>query len=406
MNFSTSQRVRKSQAAILATVVMGSLLVVASPASNAAVTVTTGQACNSKATVATAKNGKTVACKSGKWTEYKKAKLVFGAASASFAPKEEFAVYAVPKQLGYFAAENLEVSVVPTGGSIDGVNLVGINRIDITGSDLGSALSAIEKGGDQKVIGGLVMNFPWKMAVDPTSSIKKPEDLVGKKVGIVSTGSGSFPFAKAWLTGHGLKTTDVEYISLGGSIGPAQLALKEKRVDALAYYTSAYALEEYAGTKYNYLPTPAALAPVRSLSWIVNADAFNKNPEVYERFLRAAFKGLVYSSTNVKSATTLGYTELPVTLAGATIASSLGLGMASLKTWLESATPLTGTPSTWKALGGISQADWAVNQAYAAAAGTIVASVSRANYYDERVLARANTFDKKAVIDRANKAPK
>jgi hypothetical protein len=80
--------------------------------------------------------------------------------------------------------------------------------------------------------------------------------------------------------------------------------------------------------------------------------------------------------------------------------------MASLKTWLESATPLTGTPSTWKALGGISQADWAVNQAYAAAAGTIVASVSRANYYDERVLARANTFDKKAVIDRANKAPK
>lgn len=406
MKFSTSQRVKKSQAAFLATVVMGSLLAVSVPASNAAVTVTTGQACNSKATVATAKNGKTVACKSGKWTEYKKAKLVFGAASASFAPKEEFAVYAVPKRLGYFAAENLEVSVVPTGGSIDGVNLVGINRIDITGSDLGSALSAIEKGGDQKVIGGLVMNFPWKMAVESTSSIKKPEDLVGKKVGIVSTGSGSFPFAKAWLTGHGLKTTDVEYISLGGSIGPAQLALKEKRVDALAYYTSAYALEEYAGTKYNYLPTPAALAPVRSLSWIVNADAFNKNPEIYERFLRAAFKGLIYSSTNVKSATTLGYTELPVTLAGASIASSLGLGMASLKTWLESATPLTGTPSTWKALGGISQADWAVNQAYAAAAGTIVASVSRANYYDERVLARANTFDRAAIIAAANKAPK
>jgi NitT/TauT family transport system substrate-binding protein len=405
MNFSTSQRVRKSQAAILATVVIGSLLVVGSPASNAAVTVTTGQACNSKATVATAKNGKTVACKSGKWTEYKRAKLVFGAASAALAPKEEFAVWAVPKKLGYFAAENLDVTVVPTGGSIDAANLVGINRIDIAGADLGPVLTAIEKGGDQKVIGGLVVNFPWKIAVDPTSNIKKPQDLVGKKIGIISTGSGSFPFAKAWVAGHGLKATDVEYISTG-QIGPGTLALQNKSVDAIAYFASAYAGQEFTGTKFNYLPNPASLKGVASLSWTVNADAFNKNPEVYERFLRAAFKGLVYSSTNVKSATTIGFTELPVTLAGATIASSLGLGMASLKTWLETATPLTGTPKTWKALGGISQADWAVNQTYAQAAGAIVTSVSRANYYDERVLARANTFDRTPIIAAANKAPK
>ena len=405
MKFSTSQRVKKSQAAFLATVVMGSLLAVSVPASNAAVTVTTGQACNSKATVATAKNGKTVACKSGKWTEYKKAKLVFGAASATLGPKEEFAVYAVPKKLGYFAAENLEVSVVPTGGSIDAANLVGIGRIDIAGADLGPTLTAIEKGGDQKVIGGLVVNFPWKIAVDPTSSIKKPEDLIGKKIGIISTGSGSFPFAKAWVAGHGLKATDVEYISTG-QIGPSTLALQNKSVDAIALYASVYAGQEFTGTKFTYLPNPASLKGVASLSWAVNADAFNKDPEIYERFLRAAFKGLIYSSTNVKSATTIGYNELPVTLAGATLDSALPLGMVQLKTWLGTATPLTGAPISWKALGGISQADWVINQAYAKAAGTIVTDVSRANYYDERVLARANTFDRAAIIAAANKAPK
>jgi NitT/TauT family transport system substrate-binding protein len=405
MKFSTSQRVKKSQAAFLATVVMGSLLAVSVPASNAAVTVTTGQACNSKATVATAKNGKTVACKSGKWTEYKRAKLVFGAASALLAPKEEFAVFAVPKRLGYFAAENLDVTVVPTGGSVDAANLVGIGRIDIAGADLGPVLTAIERGGDQKVIGGLVVNFPWKIAVDPTSNIKKPEDLVGKKIGIISAGSGSSNFARAFLTGHGLKTTDVEYISTG-QIGTSTLALQNKQVDAIALFASAYAGQEFTGTKFNYLPNPASLKGVASLSWTVNADAFNANPEIYERFLRAAFKGLIYSSTNVKSATTLGFTELPVTLAGATIASSLGLGMAQLKTWLETATPLTGTPRTWKALGGISQADWAVNQTYAQAAGTIVTAVSRANYYDDRVLARANTFDRAPIIAAANRAPK
>jgi NitT/TauT family transport system substrate-binding protein len=406
MKFSTSQRVKKSQAAFLATVVMGSLLAVSVPASNAAVTVTTGQACNSKATVATAKNGKTVACKSGKWTEYKRAKLVFGAASAAFAPKEEFAVWAVPKALGYFAAENLDVTVVPTGGSNDAANLVGINRIDIGGADLGSILTAIEKGGDQKVIGGLVVNFPWKIAVDPTSNIKKPEDLVGKKIGVISAGSGSSNFAKAFLVGHGLKADAVEYVSTG-QIGTSTLALQNKSVDAIALFASAYAGQEFTGTKFNYLPNPASLKGVASLSWAVNADAFNKNPEVYERFLRAAFKGLIYSSTNVKSATTIGFKEIPATVpVGSTIAASLGLGMAQLKVWLDTATPLTGTPSTWKALGGISQTDWATNQAYAKLAGTIVVDVSRANYYDERVLARANTFDRAAIIAAANKAPK
>jgi NitT/TauT family transport system substrate-binding protein len=266
-------------------------------------------------------------------------------------------------------------------------------------------LTAIEKGGDQKVIGGLVVNFPWKIAVDPTSNIKKPEDLVGKKIGVISAGSGSSNFARAFLTGHGLKATDVEYVSTG-QIGTSTLALQNKSVDAIALFASAYAGQEFTGTKFNYLPNPASLKGVASLSWAVNADAFNKNPEVYERFLRAAFKGLIYSSTNVKSATTIGFTELPVTLAGATIASSLGLGMAQLKVWLETATPLTGTPSTWKALGGISQVDWATNQAYARLAGTIVADVSRANYYDERVLARANTFDRAPIIAAANKAPK
>ena len=142
MKFSTSQRAKKSQAAVLATMLMGSILVVTSPASNAAAAVKAGNVCNSlKDTVAQAKKGQTLACKSNKWTKYKKASLVYAATSAAYGAKEEFAVYSVPKQLGYFKNEKLDVSIVPSGGSVDAVNLVSVGRVDITGADLGSALS-------------------------------------------------------------------------------------------------------------------------------------------------------------------------------------------------------------------------------------------------------------------------
>ena len=407
MKFSTSQRAKKSQAAVLATMLMGSILVVTSPASNAAAAVKVGNACNSlKDTVAQAKKGQTLACKSNKWTKYKKASLVYAATSAAYGAKEEFAVYSVPKQLGYFKNEKLDVSIVPSGGSVDAVNLVSVGRVDITGADLGSALSGIQKGANIKVIGGLVMNFPWKMAADPKTNIKKPSDLKGKKIGIISTASGSFPFAKAWLTGHGVDYKGNQFVSLGASIGPASVALLNGSVDAIAYYTAGYAGAEYLGTKFNYLETPQSLLPVRSLSWIVNADKYAEDPEIYERFLRAAFKGLTYSSTNLKEATKLGFAELPAVLAGSTVDAKIGSSMASLKAWLESATPLQGAPTTWNKLGSITTREWVINQAYAKAAGSITAGVSHAKYFDGSNLAKANTFDREAIVAAANKAPK
>ncbi|MDA0274182.1 MAG: ABC transporter substrate-binding protein, partial [Actinobacteria bacterium] len=313
----SNPRVKKIYAAFFSAALAGSLVVALAPASQAA-TARAGQTCPKVGAIGVAANGNTLSCKSKagktKWKGYKKATLVFGAASAAFAPKEEFAVFAVPKQLGYFANEKLVVSAVTTGGSIDAVNLVGQGRIDIAGADLGSALQGIQRGVNIKIIGGLVQNFPWLMATDPKKNIKSPSDLKGKTIGIIGFGSGSYPYTKAWLAGNSMKETDVKLVAVGGSIGPATVALERGDVDAIAFYTAAYAGTEFAGTKYNYLPNPAALTGVRSLSWVVNADRYAKEPEVFERFLRASFKGLIYSTQNPTSGARLGFTEIPAAL--------------------------------------------------------------------------------------------
>jgi NitT/TauT family transport system substrate-binding protein len=405
MNFSTSSRARKSQAALFAVLVAGSLLA-ATPASNAAV-VKVGAACATNGSIGNIANGNTVACKNKKWTAYKPASIVWGAAAATWQPKEEFAVYAVPKKLNYFKQENLTVSAVTTAGSIDLVNLVASGRIDIGGADLGSAMQGTQRGANIVIIGGLVQNFPWKVAVKPGGAIKTAMDLKGKKIGIIGFGSGSYPYTKAWLAGNGLKESDVTLIPTGPAVAVGALQLDKGDVDAIAYFTSAYAGAEFNGSKFTYLPNPAALTGVRSLSWIVNADKYRDQPEVYERYLRAANKGLIYSTTNVKAATLVGFAEFPSSLAvGKTATESLPLGMAQLKAWLDTATPTTGKPVSWNKLGDISASDWKKSQDYTAAAGTIVTGLKIDDFLSNDVITAANSFDRAKIVAAANKQPK
>jgi NitT/TauT family transport system substrate-binding protein len=405
MNFSTSSRARKSQAALFAVLVAGSLLA-ATPASNAAV-VKVGAACATNGSIGNIANGNTVACKNKKWTAYKPASIVWGAAAATWQPKEEFAVYAVPKKLNYFKQENLTVSAVTTAGSIDLVNLVASGRIDIGGADLGSAMQGIQKGANIVIIGGLVQNFPWKVAVKPGGAIKTAMDLKGKKIGIIGFGSGSYPYTKAWLAGNGLKESDVTLIPTGPAVAVGALQLDKGDVDAIAYFTSAYAGAEFNGSKFTYLPNPAALTGVRSLSWIVNADKYRDQPEVYERYLRAANKGLIYSTTNVRAATLVGFEEFPSSLAvGKTAVESLPLGMAQLKAWLDTATPTTGKPVSWNQLSAISASDWKKSQDYTAAAGTIVTGLKLDDFLSTDVITNANAFDRAKIVAAANKQPK
>lgn len=408
MSFPASTRMKKSPATLLAVLLTGALVSALVPSANAAThTVVANSKCTQLGALSVAqKTGATLKCNGTKWRGYKAASSILAIASAAFQPKEEFAIFAVPKNLGYFKAENLTVSAVPSTGSIDVVNIVSSGRADVGVADLGSAMQGIEKGARIRIVGGLVQNFPWLMATNPAMNIKSAADLKGKKIGIIGFGSGSYPYTKAWLAGNGLTESDVSLVATGSAIAPAAEALMKGDVDAIAYFTAAYASSEFLGTKYSYLPNPAALTGVRSLSWIVNSAKFKENPEVYERLIRAANKGLVYSSTNNKAAVLLGYKEFPALLGGEPVASKVPAAIASLKAWLASATPTTGKPVSWDNLSDISAGDWKKSQDYTKAAGTIVTDIDLEVFLDRALVLRVNAYDRKAIVAAANKQPK
>lgn len=328
-------------------------------------------------------------------------KLTMAIASAVIGPKEEVAVYAVAQKMGYFSEEGLTVDTINADGSVAAIQAVASGSGSITASDAGSALAAVQKNVPVITVGGLVQNWPWVIATKPDSPIKSGADLKGKKLGVISLASGSAPYARAFVKAAGLDPqTDVDLVPVGVG-AQASAALNGGQVDALALYTQAYTVIEQSGTKLSYLDNPDIFQGIRSLTWTVPTQAFKDSPETYGKFLRAAYKAMLFSASNPEAAMRIGYQVFPQILGGADPTTRLANDTASLTTWIKTATPATGDPASWKDWGAISDAEWTKTQSYTQEAGQITAPVQPDKIWDPSQLQTANQFDAAAVIKQA-----
>ncbi|MDQ7905733.1 ABC transporter substrate-binding protein [Phytohabitans sp. ZYX-F-186] len=329
------------------------------------------------------------------------AKLTFAIASAVIGPKEEVAVFAVAKELGYFEEEKLTVETINTDGSVAALQAVASGSGDVTAADTGSILGATEKNVPVKAIGGLVQNWPWVIAVKPGSTIAGGGDLKGKKIGVISLASGSAPYARAFVAEAGLDPAkDVELLPVGVG-AQAAAALNDGKVDALALYTQAYTVIENAGTTLTYLDNPDVFDGIRSLSFAVGARTLEEKRDVYTRFLRASYKAMLFSAKNPEAAMRIGYKVFPQILAGKQADAQIATDTKVLTAWLKTATPTTGTPEQWGDWGAISDQEWAKTQAYTKQAGQITGDVELGKVWEPGLLGAANQFDKAAVVDKA-----
>lgn len=322
-------------------------------------------------------------------------------AGAVNAPKEDVATYAVAKDQGFLDKEKLKVKTINADGSSAAIQAVISRSADITAADTGSILAAKEKGAPIKAIGGLVENWPWRIAVKPDSPIKSGADLKGKKIGVISLASGSVPYARAFAKDAGLDgQKDVDLLPVG--IGtPAASALNSGKVDALALYTAPYASIENAGTKLRYLQNSATFQGIRSLSFVAREDTIKKKRDALTRYMRAAYEGLLFSSVQPEGAMRIGYKAFPAMLSGQSVDQRLAGDTRVLKTFLESATPAQGKPDSFSNWGAISDAEWNKTMAYTRAAGQITKDVKLSDIWDPSMLADANKFDAAQTIAKA-----
>jgi NitT/TauT family transport system substrate-binding protein len=148
-----------------------------------------------------------------------------------------------------------------------------------------------------------------KLCVAPESAVQKVADLKGKRVGVPSATSGQKFFAQAMVKRVGVPPEAVEYLPTGFGAAAAE-AMKQGKVDALAYWGGWYIQVENMGYKFRCYELPGMeRAPGHALFTL--EDTVKNKPDLVERVGRAHAKGLVYAMSHPEATARAYWTVYP-----------------------------------------------------------------------------------------------
>jgi len=113
-----------------------------------------------------------------------------------------------PKDLGFFSKYGFNGDVVLVPGSVRQIQAVLGGSIHLAQIDAATGINAINQGADLVMISGTLNTFPYSFITQ--REIRKPEDLTGKKIGILAVGgateTATFLVLKAWNIARQLVT--------------------------------------------------------------------------------------------------------------------------------------------------------------------------------------------------------
>lgn len=105
-----------------------------------------------------------------------------------------------PKDLGLFTKYGFNGDVVLVPGSVRQVQAIVGGSIHFAQADAATAVNAINQGLDLVMISGTLNSFPYSFVTQ--KEIRKPEDLIGKKIGTLAVGgateTATFLALRAW----------------------------------------------------------------------------------------------------------------------------------------------------------------------------------------------------------------
>ena len=105
-----------------------------------------------------------------------------------------------PKDLGLFTKYGFNGDVVLVPGSVRQIQAIVGGSIHFAQADAATAVNAINQGLDLVMISGTLNSFPYSFVTQ--KEIRKPEDLTGKKIGVLAVGgateTATFLALRAW----------------------------------------------------------------------------------------------------------------------------------------------------------------------------------------------------------------
>ncbi|MGH7323818.1 MAG: ABC transporter substrate-binding protein [Candidatus Rokuibacteriota bacterium] len=213
----------------------------------------------------------------------------------------DHAAYWVALDKGYYRARGLDVEMQNSKGSGDSIAKVDTGRADIGLADSAVVIAAVGRGAKVKVVGMVFDKTPLNVWSWKDAPITRPKDLEGKTVG-APPGDGQRQVFPAFARLHGIDVNKVTWVN----VEPAAKvpALAERRVNAVADYTTGLPFYEKAMGKGNAVMMPWADHgfDMYSMSIIASEKTMKERAPVLRAFLEASYLGWRDVMENPKSA--------------------------------------------------------------------------------------------------------
>lgn len=259
--------------------------------------------------------------------------------------------FVVAKEMGYYAAAGLDVSVGPGKGSGSTAQLIANKDSQFGFADGYVVGNSVSKGMSITMVGSVYRRNPTAVVVLEDSDIKKPKDLEGKTIGI-PTGATQFQQWPAFVKGCKLDASKVQVVSIAPAGSPP--ALITGKVQAIAGYAQGYvpSVEIRGGKKARILWYADCGVTSVSNGIIVHNELLKQDPGLIRAFVAASIKGFLHGRAHPADLVNIVKKYSEATDARITLREA----ELSWDTWV--------TPNTkGKPLGWMSDKDWAATVA-------------------------------------------
>jgi NitT/TauT family transport system substrate-binding protein len=136
-----------------------------------------------------------------------------------------------PKDLGLMAKYGFNGDVVLVPGSVRQIQALQGGSIHFAQVDAATAINAIHQGADMVMISGSLNSFPYSFMAQ--REIRKPEDLLGKKIGVLAIGGAVETATILALKAWNVPRQSVTILAAGDSMARI-VALSTRTIDATA----------------------------------------------------------------------------------------------------------------------------------------------------------------------------